>query len=87
MSERYTHRNGETEPPTERGWFWYAGAINFPEMQALTWRGLVYFVYSEGSSVLRPHVSHSALAIVREVETGGRWWGPLTLPWEIDNDR
>ena len=80
----YSHRNGETDAPTQHGWFWYAGAINFPDMQSLTWSGLVYFIYfaaDEDSSVMRPHVSHSTLAIVRQDEAVGHWWGPVTPPW------
>ena len=66
---QYTHRNGETEPPTESGWYWYTAGENPKHGNT----GVVYVANVNGSPV-----------IWREdfwLSDEGQWWGPITPPW------
>lgn len=67
--EQYSHRNGETEPPTiDEGYFWF----------------------HTDDSVIQPHgMIHIFDGACFEdgkmwdiAELTGRWWGPVTPPWE-----
>ncbi len=77
MTERYDHRNGETEPPTEPGWYWFDGTLD-DRLQA----GLV--------KVNAPDSAFPTLSVSPQWTEGwmemnllsGQWWGPLLPPWE-----
>lgn len=78
----YSHRNGETEPPTVEGWYWFQGAITYRGMQDLPWWGLVAVPSYRGHvASMRPHTQSNILAHVNLDETKGRWWGPIEPPW------
>lgn len=74
MSQQYSHRNGETEPPTTDGYFWFKGTL-----QDETASGLVdVFTYQDRVDLapLWEHGNYPAACFV------GRWWGPVLMPWE-----
>jgi hypothetical protein len=72
----YSHRNGETDAPTEFGYYWFRGNVQgYPVAQKVT--------------VMR-HLASGNL-LVADVEEGsrldkfdGQWWGPIVEipPWE-----
>lgn len=68
----YSHRNGETEPPTiDEAWYWFDGGLNDIEHP----RGVLYIfdgaTYADGE-----------MWSISELK--GRWWGPVTPPWGDD---
>jgi hypothetical protein len=79
--DRYSHRNGETEPPTQEGEYWFRGRVlNRPVAQRVhvnTWR------FGDGREELL--ISNPFLDDGNEMEMNkcdGRWWGPIVPPWE-----
>ena len=77
MSERYTHRNGETEPPTvHEGYYWFDAdehAVNRATSGC-------YYIMPASESV-----NGIAFLSGEDVPINvlkGRWWGPVTPPWE-----
>lgn len=77
MNGQYTHRNGETEPPTIKGvWFWFMsdGDADISAMGML-------FIYPQGDDVAGTFDDVDGdTTCISELE--GRWWGPVTPPWE-----
>lgn len=74
---QYTHRNGETEPPAERGYFWFRGQIIRPGQVRGTRHLLCGLVFGSGELVIRP-----SSKVVSVQDCHGQWWGPVTPPWE-----
>lgn len=70
MVEQYSHRNGETEPPTKEGWYWFKGRTYDNGNASGTW-----FV----STVTRPVVASEEGELT---DWEGQWWGPVSPPWE-----
>lgn len=66
----YSHRNGEIEPPTVNGWYWFDGNhydVRCQNLVAVRSFGL-FPTWLEGWS---------------EPETfEGKWYGPLVAPWD-----
>lgn len=73
MSSRYNHRNGETEPPTESGWYWFSG-----ESHDVTHAGLIHVVHGIKHPEAWPAWSDGWDYLS---EYHGQWWGPITPPW------
>lgn len=71
MNERYTHRNGEADPPTIEGWYWVDSPSPSPFQQGmiLVMDGYAYDFQEEQFPFDR-------------LVAGLRWWGPVTPPWE-----
>lgn len=75
----YTHRNGETIPPTETGRYWFKGLVRSMEYNAIT-------------SVINDDEYAGYLAAWYEFcgdgwfestkAFNGQWWGPVLAPWE-----
>ena len=65
--ERFSHRNGETTPPTVDGWFFYNGG---------------HTEYSGLYQITRPHWSLGNLHGQRLETFEGQWWGPIVAPWD-----
>lgn len=70
----YSHRNGETEPPTVKGWYWLRhlrGKTYVPGQPfvflAKKKYGKVLFIVDFDMPVADIH---------------GKWWGPVVPPWE-----
>lgn len=75
-TNRYYHRNGETEPPAREGWYWFRGLLD-----DRTVSGLV--------NVRLPDAAFPTLTMSPEWVEGwvesdvldGQWWGPIMGPW------
>ena len=74
MNVVYTHRNGETEPPTEAG---YYGFIR----KGLRHGWIVTVVKYDEQGEMRAYYGTRYEEEYRELEPG-KWWGPITGPWE-----
>lgn len=73
MSSQYNHRNGETDAPTESGWYWFSG-----EHDGVIHAGLIHVV----SGIKHPEAWptwNDGWSYLSEYQ--GQWWGPLTPPW------
>lgn len=77
MSEVYTHRNGETEPPTILEKFYWFRASMGSYYEATF--GCYYIMPADGNK--GPYL-HDDDTEISKLE--GQWWGPVTPPWEQD---
>jgi hypothetical protein len=79
MSEQYSHRNGETEPPKTWGrYYWFRGKITYArhrqsERNDFDWYGIVWI--SAGHVML-----HNTSRRIYLGGCVGQWWGPIELP-------
>ncbi len=73
----YIHRNGETEPPTESGWYWFIGRKHKHSKRVS--KAGAYRVWGDAGE-LRINIPPWSACWVDELE--GRWWGPVSPPWE-----
>lgn len=64
----YTHRNGETEPPTVKGNYWFKGILLFIDSPGREREETSLVVNVSLDFMLDKYV--------------GRWWGPVMPPWE-----
>lgn len=73
----YTHRNGETIPPSETGRYWFCGSLIGLRQELLTTvinidpDGLLAWCDFEGEGWFQEIASFD-----------GQWWGPVAAPWE-----
>lgn len=78
----FSHRNGETEPPivaTDNGlWFWFDGEDNNSRPQD-EWFGVFWVTDTYAMDTRGEKIPLGELP--------GKWWGPLTPPWETDAAR
>lgn len=70
---KYAHRNGETESPTESGWYWFSG-----ESDDVAHAGLIHIVHGIKHPEAWPVWSEGWDYLS---EYRGQWWGPITPPW------
>lgn len=76
MNNVYSHRNGETEPPTIAARFWFDGwrtkhngnRVHVMDLVETNKRG---GVYNDTDGETNDAVEYS-----------GHWWGPISPPWE-----
>ena len=68
--QTYSHRNGETEPPTVNGWYWYYHEDD--------WYGMYH--------VTGDRYELGPISGVLSEEFEGQWWGPVVAPWEADDE-
>jgi hypothetical protein len=78
MPQLYSHRNGETEPPSlPEKYFWYKAT----DPEDFGFEG-VYFTQTEGcqeeDGVLDVDLDFTPYRNLPP----GRWWGPVSPPWE-----
>lgn len=83
----YSHRQGETEPPTRPGWYWvkkirpYRGEWQGTQMRYVTslsknyQRRQAYRMDSIGQEYLD------------DIGKTLQWWGPVVPPWEEDGEQ
>ena len=88
----FSHRNGETEPPTEIGWYWCGGALTVDGTRRKIWNMLYLADWHNESFVVG--LPDGQMAVLgkdatgfREVTFSCQWWGPVTPPWEQDESR
>jgi hypothetical protein len=73
------HRNGETEPPTRKGYYWYRGRVIKPGQKLGKRRRVFVYVWvDEGWS---DRVSFDNKVVPLDSFKGGEWWGPIVPPW------
>lgn len=79
---RYYHRNGETEPPTVNGWYWFDGTIRDEDI----YRGVVETCRFEvrGDVWFRYGIVGREWDFPEE-QMQGQWWGPVVPPWSEGN--
>lgn len=81
----YSHRNGETEPPTVRGCYIYQGKIIKPGQVRGSYHRTCGLVIG-ASDDLRFRIGNLGFGRGGEAvcvrDCSGQWWGPITLPWE-----
>jgi hypothetical protein len=76
----YTHRNGESAPPTQTGRYWFNGVIT-SERGVYHIANISYFATTNMAyGMTYNDVTGEMLENKNYV---GRWWGPVTPPWEI----
>lgn len=84
MSERYSHRNGETEPPTlneEYFWFRFSNDESPIIVEGMFFMQIGY----EDDSIFKNGVLDTGGEFKSFDELPlGQWWGPVTPPWEQD---
>lgn len=71
----YSHRNGETEPPTEADRYWFDGFRIKHNGNRAHIRDIVTTddngnVYNDVDGEMNPVATYE-----------GRWWGPIVPPW------
>jgi hypothetical protein len=75
----YSHRNGETEPPTVPGWYWVQRVKPFIWGRVLK----MDLYHDEDTEYL--YVEDDEGREFRLPDAFGndsRWWGPLMPPWD-----
>lgn len=76
MDKQYSHRNGETEPPTIEGWYF------------LKQHGNAKWAANPAHPLVLVMTMNHELEVwtwgketpVKDIKA--RWWGPVTLPWD-----
>lgn len=91
---QYSHRNGENTPPTFRGLYWYLGEYTEEGETEPTEYQRLYNVTENVNERGKNkwwafRWEHHPQDRARDTDKlGGRWWGPVILPWdEVDNGR
>lgn len=80
VNNTYSHRNGESQPPTEAGRYWFKGIImRYGDPQDIADLKIVEFRLDRGIIVNEEVDDFLA-------DTKGQWWGPITPPWESPNE-
>lgn len=72
----FSHRNGETEPPTVAGRYWFDGyriwsdskGQNVKDIVEINERGWIYNCIGGWTDSL--------------MDFNGKWYGPIVAPWE-----
>jgi len=83
--QNYTHRNGETDDPTEPGFYWFKGIKRVFDDD-----GFATNETEETNGVIEIEIRQEVLMLFNTVNTrnafgfhiAGQWWGPLTPPWD-----
>lgn len=73
---KYTHRNGEKDAPTESGLYWFNGRCDGEIKELLP----VISDHRIGVLAWRPMAGDGWYEQI--ICFTGRWWGPVTAPWE-----
>lgn len=81
----YSHRNGETEPPTVEGWYWFWGKhIGWVKRGDFPNRKDILHVDSVGNTrYWKRGTAYPRGMPVTDVV--GKWWGPLPEPWSAND--
>jgi hypothetical protein len=75
----YSHRNGETEPPTERGWYWFYGKHVNEKRKPVKQKCNLY-VFGGCTEYRDPDGKYKIMTNLSSLR--GKWWGPLVPPWQ-----
>ena len=77
LTPRYSHRNGETEPPTVDGWYWWSGTV----IGAYAEKGLVNITVPRNDANIQIWPSWCD-GWLGAKDMQGQWYGPIVPPWE-----
>lgn len=72
---KYSHRNGETDPPTDAGYYFFKGRRI---KQRKGYNRAVFMRIWEHEGTLRHYFGSPGTVD----ELTGQWWGPVSPPWE-----
>lgn len=86
----YSHRNGETEPPTVHGWYWVKGTVVVKGETINIYDCLVIKHWLDSSMLTRLGDGQFVTLIAESSvwplgEWHCQWYGPVLPPWEQDN--
>lgn len=82
MSAEYTHRNGESDPPTVEGRYWFRGSENdFPEDDPGNWIEGIFDVTLEKYGAQSWWQMDGEGHVLSVSDMAGKWWGPVMPPW------
>jgi hypothetical protein len=73
----FSHKNGETEPPTRPGHYWLRGVRKHGHKR-IRLRHLLHVVRASHTTF---EVEWGGVAMPIELYEG-QWWGPVCPPWE-----
>lgn len=75
--QEYTHRNGESEPPTINGRYWFRGRMKYQrKSRNLLQIANVIGVLSDGTVATLFEFDNNTNA----GDARGQWWGPIPEP-------
>lgn len=88
---RYSHRNGETEPPTEVGYYWVRGSMSPNDNVGLiAVEGVAHIVPPSDDLGMEDYFFQLAdMGLYHRIapsEILCRWWGPVLPPWETASE-
>lgn len=72
----YSHRNGETTPPSVGVWYWFWGRVIKPGQTRGSRRMTIVRCYPGGFIVDGKYFRFA------EIQFDGRWWGEIVPPWK-----
>lgn len=79
----YAHRNGETEPPTEPGAYWFKGDYYYGRLGDDRFRRSEQLLLQVEQDENRFYFDEFASDEGRTSgHFAGQWWGPIVPPWE-----
>lgn len=79
---RYSHRNGETEPPQNEGWYWFDGRVAGTFESVTTHTGVIRIYIEHGEPTVNiTFIKHGYSRHMPAALSNGLWWGPITAPW------
>lgn len=86
VTERYCHRNGETEHPTQPGFYWFDGELVFPWIDLYRGDRIPEFDEEMACMVLRNPRPRTVIEVPPGWREGtgqlrGRWHGPIVGPF------
>jgi hypothetical protein len=77
----YSHRNGETEPPTKPGWYWVKGTESYSVWDALQMR---YVDRKYQGARMAYRMDSIGQESIEDIGGKLQWWGPVVPPWELE---
>lgn len=78
----FSHRNGETEPPTEPGWYWFEGAVRGTGPDRHLREVVRVLVQVDINGVTKNQITFDHHRANPYERVKDRWWGPITPPWK-----
>lgn len=83
MSAQYSHRNGETEPPTVAGFYFVRHLAQWHDQEA----SIIYVEYDMdedgfGAGWRTWRIGRDYESSFDELDKRLQWWGPIMPPWE-----
>lgn len=74
--DAYSHRNGETDAPTKRGYYWFSGMAGDEPYEDM----ITVLQWASGENLVAMGADTTDL-----LEFKGKWFGPIVPPWDSDH--